>query len=423
MSKSLKYKKYITNIEEYPLKAHILLGLVNQVFSIDESLKWKKASSKDVIILTIENDIKSGLLENGLYICSFNDFYNIPFWILKIKRFLVRIEIKLSILLNEKKYSKLKDYGNQNAISSIYNGFLLKNILKKLNPNKIIAQQVLRYGFVATIYKKCPVYTRPYGQDIFIYGFASFFLNKIIHNILKNSKGIILFSTYSKHFINENYKISNNKLFVFDVIPDQDVFKNKEYYDINSIKKYYNINYDSFVIFNLRRFQDGWGASVITDSFIELAKKSDKFKFILILESVNKKNEIYLKKIRSENLMNSFLIFYKSITKEIYRDLLVISDLGVSIMEKGDMRSESILNAASVGLPIVMNESEEFKLLKSSGFNAQFIKKIDSLELTEQINYLSKNSLILNQLSNDNNNYIKKLNIKNLNFEKYLASI
>lgn len=423
MSESLKYKKYITNIEEYPVKAHILLGLVNQVFSIDESLKWKKASSKDVIILTIENDIKSGLLENDLYICSFNDFYNIPYWILKIKRFLVRIEIKLSILLNEKKYSSLKDYGNQTAINSIYIGFLLKKILKKLNPTKIIAQQVLRYGFIATIYKKCPVYIIPYGQDIFIYGFASFFLNKIIHNILKNSKGIILASTYAKHFINENYKISNNKLFVFDVIPDQYIFKNKEYFDINSIKKNYNINFDSFVVFNLRRFQDGWGASIITDSFIELAKKSDKYKFILVLESINQKNEIYLNKIKNENVMSSFLIFTQSVTKEVYRDLLVISEIGVSIMENGDMRSASILNAASVGLPIVMNESKEFKLLKSSGFNAQFIKKIDSLELTEQINYLSTNSLILNKLSNDNNNYIKNLNNKNLNFEKLLASI
>lgn len=409
----LIYKKFIVNFNDFPKNANIILGLVKQIYARQWAIEWMKNDNKPVIIITIENEVKSGLLENDIYICSSQAFYNLSERKMQLFKFFSRIEIRLSLILSSKKYSILGRFGNQTAVGSVYTTMLVLPLINKLYPANILAHQVLRFGFISQIYNKCSVYIFPYGQDIFIYGKASFFLKNIIKYNLKKAKAIFPASIEAKTFMKYYYKVSSDNIIVFSTIPNLDIFYDKNEFDIKTIRQKYNINSDEFIIINIRRFQNGWGADILTDVFLKLAEHNSNFKIILITGGIETGGNNHLNRIRNSQHKNSFIIFNSSVTIEEYRDLLVMSDLGVSTVLNGDMRSWSVMQAAAVGLPLVMNKTKEYINLQNDGFDAFFLDKISNNDLYEMIIRLSKNSNKLMCSGQNNLLFIENFKTKN----------
>ena len=409
----LEYEKKTTNISDFPKNSAVFLALAKQIYTFEDIRTFKSVYKGDIILITLEEKIDSGKLNSGIYIISIFDFYSLKGSFNYFRKFFSKIEIFISKVFFSNMYKKLLNFGNQNATTPIFFGFVIKNILKFLTPKIIIATQVIRYGFAASVYKKCPSYIRPHGQDIYLFSNASPFLKILTQYIIDNTQGFILNSENAKSYLNNNFTIKDDFQFLLsdgiDTLPENISYNKTQ---IRLIRNNYNIKKDEYVIMNLRRFQVGWGINEITNSILENSPTLDSFKIILIEGDYNFGNKQYINSLKQSSAWSNIIYIEGSVSKEEYFDLIKISDVGISIMDSGDMRSDSIMLAATLGLPIIMNKNIEFLNLSKRGFHAFFIDELDRNDLFKLLLYLKNNPTIRRKYAENNEDFIKHL-IKN----------
>ena len=399
------FSRNINNLNVFPKDAIVICGLVKQVYARENALRIVESTGLDVIIVTNERDVPSGILDNGLFVLSIFEFYKETLCGKLLRRVFTTVEVSVARFLRPLDFERMSEgFGNQNATLSVYLFFASRKIIKSINPKYIVAHQAVRYGFIAAM-NNSKSFIFPYGQDIYSFGRSNYFIEKLLIFAFKKVKGVILGSSSAKNYLTEYYGVLSDKCFVYDYIPESSFFNKIS--DQKKLRVKYGLDFDSFIVVDIRRFAKGWGAESICEAFLNLASSDDNFIFILMSGGFDPDNKFLLERIEKSNYRSKFLIFEESVSIEQYSELLSLSDLGLSIMETGEMRSGSILNAAAIGLPMLMNFDSEFFNLSEYGFKASYLSSISSENIENRIYQLRSDRDSLLAMSESSMGYIR----------------
>src|SRR5262249_11918377 len=129
------------------------------------------------------------------------------------------------------------------------------------------------------------------------------------------------------------------------------------------------------IVLNPRRFRPDWGAFVALDAFFQLALENVDTHFIMF---GGLHTEQFTEKARAEiakrGLSARFTILDGEAPLDTCAELMSISDVFVSLLGRGDMRSASVLQAAAAGAAPIVSDNDEYREMQRLGFAALLVK-------------------------------------------------
>lgn len=149
------------------------------------------------------------------------------------------------------------------------------------------------------------------------------------------------------------------------------------------------------LVMNVRRFRPIWGSEVVMDAFLQLAQEVPEVSFVLL---GGRGTEGYVgaarRRISVTPFADRFVFCDGDLPLGDCAELMAASDIFVSLMGMADMRSSSVLQAASAGAVPVLAEHAEYRHLERCGFRAQFVGADRPAEVADAVRrYLADDPL------------------------------
>jgi glycosyltransferase involved in cell wall biosynthesis len=137
----------------------------------------------------------------------------------------------------------------------------------------------------------------------------------------------------------------------------------------------WGIDPNAIVFLNPRRFRPAWGGFVSLEAFMRLASEQPLSHFILFGGLGNEEFTREAKaRLEEAGLLSTFTLLEGDTPLEVCAELMSISDVFVSLLGRGDMRSSSVLQAAASGGIPVVSDSEEAREMERNGFAGFFVR-------------------------------------------------
>ena len=191
---------------------------------------------------------------------------------------------------------------------------------------------------------------------------------------LKEVDLIVPSSTMAAQHISERFKISPEKVTAVSWGVDRKKFRRVEGEQRRSVRAKWNIKTEATVVLNPRRFRPDWGAFVSLDAFLQIASENSETHFILF---GGRNTETFTKqaqdKISEKGLSDRFTILEGEASLDVCAELMSVSDVMVSLLGRGDMRSASVLQAAAAGAAPIISDNSEYREMERLGFKALFV--------------------------------------------------
>lgn len=241
-------------------------------------------------------------------------------------------------------------------------------------PRFVFGHEVTTYGLPTALCRGIPRIIFPWGGDVFTYAESSPFHFALTSFCLKEVDLIIPSSTMAARHISERFKISPQKVTAVSWGVDRGKFKRVEGEQRRGVRAKWNIKSEATVVLNPRRFRPDWGAFVSLDAFLQIASENSEAHFILFggrdTERFSKQAQ---EKVAEKGLSDRFTILKGEASLNDCAELMSVSDVMVSLLGRGDMRSASVLQAAAAGAAPIISDNPEYREMERLGFKALFV--------------------------------------------------
>lgn len=160
---------------------------------------------------------------------------------------------------------------------------------------------------------------------------------------------------------------------------------------------------------SVRRFLPIWGSTAILEALLLLAEQLPRVSFVLL---GGNGSERYVdearRRVAQTPQANRFVFFDGDVPLAECARLMAASDVFLSLMGAGDMRSSSVLQAASCGAVPVLGEHPEYRGLCKLGFKAQFVDPGRPTEAAHAIRLYLEQAATLAETRDANRRYIEE---------------
>lgn len=402
----------------------IIVGHQSSLFVNQLATYWKN-SGKSVVIATHDKQNK-GCRSNGLKIINSIEEESLLlrmllFFVWFFSRFSEKIILFFSKERTRKAMGEDRVY-KPSFTNSITNSISIFFAIRNIKPGFIFIQEVFDYGLLSLFIKKIPTIVMPWGGDVYMYANTSFFSKLMVKSSLKNADLICPTADYAKGYISANYRIPEKKIVPISWGVDIDKIKgfSKQKY---RIRGKYGIDKGKKVVMNIRRFIPLWGSDEVLNVFCDLAEDPQVHFVLLGGENVKKFVDDAKKEINEKELGSRFTIFDYNIELDEVLELMAISDVFVSLMHKGDMRSFSVLQATlACGVPVI-SDAHEYREMEKKGFKAIFVSPTDHEKVVSEIKNLLNNKDRRERIRQDNEEYMMNNEDYQKQMERLLSEI
>jgi hypothetical protein len=140
------------------------------------------------------------------------------------------------------------------------------------------------------------------------------------------------------------------------------------------ICRLWGIDPSAVIVQNCRRFRRQWGSDAVLNAFLEVAVARPATRFVLLGGAADVPEvQAARERVAGAGLANRFTIIDRALSAADYQELARVSDVSLSLMRRGDMRSASVLIHAAAGAAQVLAEHPEFREMERNGFRATFV--------------------------------------------------
>ena len=241
-------------------------------------------------------------------------------------------------------------------------------------PRFVFGHEVTTYGLPTALCRGIPRIIFPWGGDVFTYAESSPFHFALTSFCLKEVDLIVPSSTMAARHISERFKISPEKVTAVSWGVDIEKFRRVEGEQRRIVRAKWNIKTEATVVLNPRRFRPDWGAFVSLDAFLQIASENSETHFILF---GGHNTETFTKQARNtvaeKGFSDRFTILEGEASLDVCAELMSVSDVMVSLLGRGDMRSASVLQAAAAGAAPIISDNPEYREMERLGFKALFV--------------------------------------------------
>ena len=129
------------------------------------------------------------------------------------------------------------------------------------------------------------------------------------------------------------------------------------------------------ILLNPRRFRPDWGGFVALEAFMQIAGEEPSTHFITFgghgTEAFTKEAR---QRVAEKGLSDRFTVLEGDASMDVCAELMSVSDIFVSLLGRGDMRSISVLQAAAAGGAPVVSDLPEYREMERLGFAGVFVQ-------------------------------------------------
>lgn len=249
---------------------------------------------------------------------------------------------------------------------------------KALQPRFVFGHEVTTYGLPTALCRGVPRIVFPWGGDVFTYAESSPFHFALTRFCLQAVDLIVPSSTTAARHICSRFKVAPEKVIPVSWGVDRTRFKRAEGNKRREICARWKIDPGATVVLNPRRFRPAWGAFVALEAFMRLADECPQTHFILFGGlSTESLMETARSRLEREGLLSRFTLLWGNAPLEVCAELMSVSDVFVSLLGRGDMRSASVVQAAAAGGVPVITDLPEYREMERLGFSALFVRPDD----------------------------------------------
>jgi glycosyltransferase involved in cell wall biosynthesis len=257
---------------------------------------------------------------------------------------------------------------------------------KAQRPRFVFGQEVTTYGLPTALCRGVPRIIFPWGGDVFTYAESSPFHFALTKFSLHAVDLIVPGSTTAAGHICKRFGVSPEKVRVIPWGVDLQLFKRADAEQRRTICSRWNIDPGATTILNSRRFRPDWGAFVALEAFIQMASENSSTHFIML---GGKDTEDFTRQARAQleekALASRFTILEGDASLATCAELMSISDVYLSLLGRGDMRSSSVLQAAAAGGAPIISDLPDYREMEQLGFVASFVQPDNVEEVVRAI--------------------------------------
>jgi glycosyltransferase involved in cell wall biosynthesis len=247
-------------------------------------------------------------------------------------------------------------------------------------PRFVFGHEVTSHGLATALCRGVPRIIFPWGGDVFTYAESSPYHLGLVKLLLRKIDLIIPSSTTAARHIVERFGVEPDTVRPVSWGVDRQMFRKANPEQRKAVCQRWGIDSNAAVFLNARRFRPVWGGFVALEAFIQLAREYSPAHFVLFggLDTEGFMSQARTR-LEREGLLSKFTLLEGDAPLEVCAELMSISDLFVSLLGRGDMRSVSVLQATASGAVPVVSDLMEYREMERLGFAAYFVRP-DSVE-------------------------------------------
>jgi glycosyltransferase involved in cell wall biosynthesis len=247
-------------------------------------------------------------------------------------------------------------------------------------PRFVFGHEATSYGPATALCRGVPRIIFPWGGDVFAYAEASPYHFAMVKLSLRAADLIVPSSTTAARHISERFGVAAEKVRAVSWGVDRRTFKRADAERREAVCARWGIDPGSTVFLNARRFRPIWGAFTALEAFMRLAAENPSTHFVLFGGLYTEEFTGQARaKLEEAGMLSRFTLLEGDAPLELCAELMSISDVFVSLMGRGDMRSVSVLQATAAGGVPVISDVPEYREMERQGFAARFVEP-DSVE-------------------------------------------
>ena len=274
-------------------------------------------------------------------------------------------------------------------------------------PRFVFGHEVTTYGLPTALCRGVPRVLFPWGGDVFTYAESSPFHFALTQYCLRAVDLIVPSSTTAARHICERFKVSPDKVNAISWGVDRKKFKRAEGERRKLICAKWKIDPNATIVLNPRRFRPDWGAFVSLDAFLQIASENSATHFILFGGQDTEKFTVQARmRIDEKDLSSRFTVLEGETSLDVCAELMSISDVFVSLLGRGDMRSASVLQAAAAGAAPIVSDNVEYREMERLGFRALFVNPESIEQVVDALRTYLKDPLKTREVAAHNDRYL-----------------
>lgn len=276
-------------------------------------------------------------------------------------------------------------------------------------PRFVFGHEVTSYGLPTALCRGVPRIIFPWGGDVFTYAESSPFHFALTAFCLRTVDLIVPSSTTAARHVSERFKVSPEKVKAVSWGVDRKKFKRAEGDERLRVCAKWKIHPEATIVLNPRRFRPDWGAFVSLDAFMKIATEYPHTHFVLFggLGTKTFTDEAHVK-IAERGLSSRFTMLEGEASLDVCAELMSVSDIFVSLLGRGDMRSASVLQAAAAGAAPIIADNPEYREMERTGFRALFVAPGSVEEVVEAIRSYLDDPLKARAVVAENDDYLAR---------------
>jgi glycosyltransferase involved in cell wall biosynthesis len=308
-------------------------------------------------------------------------------------------------------------------VDHYWNSFSCARAAESVNPAFVFAQEAAAYGLAAA---RCRGTTRvifPWGGDIYLSCEASPVIAAMMRRSFADVELIVPSSHSARQRIGERFGVATDKVQPISWGVDLQRFRPLSGEHRNAVRRQFGIPEASVVVTNTRRFDPLWGSTRALQASIDIARRHPQVCAVFLAGGYDPAPLNDAKqRVCDLGLDGQFRFFDDVIPLDLFADLIGASDISLSLMTRGDMRSSSVLQAAAAGSIPVIAETPEHRLLQQQGLCCRLVSE-DDASLLRSIEELVVRPDLREECARKNRLYLSEHEDQNVQMDRLLTAI
>jgi len=255
---------------------------------------------------------------------------------------------------------------------TITSGSLARTVLAQ-RPRFVFGQEAAAYGLATARCRGVPRILFPWGSDVFntaeSWSAAHWMIRRALHGV-----DLIVPSsaTAARHLI-RRFGLPEAKVKAVSWGIDLAESSRAGAAERSRLCAKWGIDPEAVIVQNCRRFMPLWGCFTALDAFLRLSQEGERAHFVLFGADASRDHLAEARRrIAAAGKTARFTLIDRELKFEEFLELASVSDIFTSLVQRGDMRSSSVLLLAAAGAAPVIGDVPEYRLMAEHGFSALF---------------------------------------------------
>lgn len=249
----------------------------------------------------------------------------------------------------------------------------LASAVASLRPRFVFGQEAAAYGLATALCRGIPRILFPWGSDVFNTAESWPAAYWMIRHALRSVDLVTPSSTTAAQHLIDRFGLPESKVKAVSWGIELAESTRATPTERARICAKWGIDRGAVIVQNCRRFMPHWGCFTALDAFLRLAADEEGAHFVLLGgRGTQELMSEARRRVEAAGRSAQFTLIDRELKIDEFHELAAISDIFVSLVPRGDMRSSSVLQLAAAGAAPVIGDVAEYRLMAELGFSALF---------------------------------------------------